>query len=68
MLTYANVCRYLGMLSYQDPQRMLIRVVRETFVYKNRQFCLNHVLGMAPAAAAATVLNLLALQVQRYRY
>jgi len=27
---------------------MLIRVVRETFVYKNRQFCLNHVLGMAP--------------------
>jgi hypothetical protein len=40
--------RYLSMLSYQDPQRMLIRVVRETFVYKNRQFCLNHVLGMAP--------------------
>ena len=40
--------RYLAMLSYQDPERMLIRVVRETFMYKNRQFCLNHVLGMAP--------------------
>ena len=44
--------RYLAMLSYQDPQRMLIRVVRETFVYKNRQFCLNHVFGMQPQLQA----------------
>eukprot|EP00802_Teleaulax_amphioxeia_P001854 Tamp_01856.p1 GENE.Tamp_01856~~Tamp_01856.p1 ORF type:complete len:318 (-),score=72.79 Tamp_01856:3422-4375(-) len=45
--------RYLAMLSYQDPERMLIRVVRETFMYKNRQFCLNHVLGIAPTVSSA---------------
>ena len=44
------------MLSYQDPERMLIRVVRETFMYKNRQFCLNHVLGIAPTVSSVSVL------------
>jgi hypothetical protein len=36
--------RYLSMLAYQDPQRMLIRVVRRVFsLHRTRRTCLTYV-------------------------
>jgi len=40
--------QYLMLLAHQDPDRMLIRLLRQSFVFKNRNFQLNTVLGVNP--------------------
>mmetsp|Transcript_6933 Transcript_6933/g.17217 ORF Transcript_6933/g.17217 Transcript_6933/m.17217 type:complete len:729 (-) Transcript_6933:380-2566(-) len=45
-----NRRQYLELLAHQDPDRMLIRLVRQSFVFKNRAYCLNTVLGVTPKA------------------
>lgn len=45
-----NITRreYLELLCHQDPNRMLIRLVRQTFAYQNRQFACNTIVGLPP--------------------
>eukprot|EP00285_Hemiselmis_virescens_P000954 CAMPEP_0173413388 /NCGR_PEP_ID=MMETSP1356-20130122/81868_1 /TAXON_ID=77927 ORGANISM="Hemiselmis virescens, Strain PCC157" /NCGR_SAMPLE_ID=MMETSP1356 /ASSEMBLY_ACC=CAM_ASM_000847 /LENGTH=356 /DNA_ID=CAMNT_0014375421 /DNA_START=138 /DNA_END=1204 /DNA_ORIENTATION=- len=49
--------QYLQLLAHQDPDRMLIRMVRQSFVCKNRNFQLNTVLGVSPKAKTLASIN-----------